>query len=139
MTENVFIEKEVVPNQDLIEEKLLSSSEYLETIRKYIIHSIGDTKEEWKHYGKKIGWLLKKFYKKRNLFFITICDGYFNITFVFGQKAFDAVQDSKISSELKIELAGARKYAEGRGLKIKVESANYLKDIEKLIVIKIEN
>ena len=139
MVENVLIEKEVIPDQNLIERKLLENSVHLESIRNFILNSFGETNEEWKHYGEKIGWLLKKFYKKRNLFFITICEGYFNITFVFGQKAFDIIEDSKISSELKTELAGARKYAEGRGLNIKVESAHYLKDIEKLIVIKIEN
>ena len=112
MVENVLIEKEVIPDQNLIERKLLENSVHLESIRNFILNSFGETNEEWKHYGEKIGWLLKKFYKKRNLFFITICEGYFNITFVFGQKAFDIIEDSKISSELKTELAGARKYAE---------------------------
>ncbi len=139
MIENIFTEKEVIPTQELIENKLVSNSSHLGSIRRFISSSIGETNEEWKYYGKKNGWLLKKFYKKRNLFFINICEGYFNITFVLGQKAFNTIFESDISTELKTELAGARKYAEGRGLKIKVDDAKYLTDIEKLIMIKINN
>ena len=47
--------------------------------------------------------------------------------------------DSDLSAELKSELEGARKYAEGRGLGIIVDGPAYLEDIKKLIRIKIEN
>jgi len=34
-----------------------------------MINQYGPLTEEWKYYGKKTGWVLKYFYKKRNLFF----------------------------------------------------------------------
>lgn len=72
----------------------------------------------------------------RNLFFITICNGYFNLTFVFGDKAVGSIGDSAISPSLKTALMEARKFAEGRGLSIKVEDDKYLSDIKMLLQIK---
>ena len=137
MSENVFLLKEVKPTEELIKANLLDNYSQLEEIRKFIDDTLGETQEEWKNYGKKIGWLLKKLYKKRNLFFITICSGYFKVTFVFGDKAVNSIVDSTISPTLKTALMEAMKYAEGRGLSIKVEDDKYLADIKMLLQIKV--
>ena len=139
MNDKVFMVKEEMPTDEMVSEKLLSVYPHLENIRQHILETLGETREEWKYYGKKIGWTLKTFYKKRNLFFIGIYEGYFMITFVFGEKAYRVIMDSGLSAELKSELEGARKYAEGRGLGIRVDGPAYLEDIKKLIRIKIEN
>jgi hypothetical protein len=139
MSENVFLSKDVKPTEELIKANLIDNYSQIEEIRKFIDDTFGETLEEWKNYGKKIGWLLKKLYKKRNLFFITICDGYFNVTFVFGDKAVNSIVDSAVSTSLKTALMEARKYAEGSGLSIKVEDGKYLPDIKMLLQIKVNN
>ena len=137
--EKVFIIKETMPDEEMINETLGSNYAHLEAIRQFIAEEIGDTSEEWKFYGKKLGWTLKKFYKKRNLFFIGIYRGYFKISFVFGERAAENVFNSGISAALKKELSEARKYAEGRGISINVENDGYLDDIKELIRIKVRN
>ena len=137
--EKVFIIKETMPNEEMINEVLGSNYAHLQEIRLFIAEEIGDTTEEWKFYGKKLGWTLKKFYKKRNLFFIGIYRGYFKISFVFGERAAENVFNSGISAALKKELSEARKYAEGRGLSINVDNDGYLDDIKELIRIKVRN
>ena len=139
MSEKVFMVKEEMPTEEMISEKLSAVYFQLESIRQHLLDTLGETREEWKFYGKKSGWVLKTFRKKRNLFFIGIYEGYFRITFVFGEKAFKVIMDSDLSAELKSELEGARKYAEGRGLGINVDGPAYMEDIKKLIRIKIEN
>ena len=139
MSENQFKEKNLVPDEQSIRETLKSNYVHLEAIRSFISESIGETKEEWKYYGAKYGWNLKNFYKKRNLYFISMYDGYFKISFVFGERAFNAIMESDITTALKQELSEARKYAEGRGLSIDVRDDMYLDDIKKLLQIKINN
>jgi hypothetical protein len=139
MSENQFKEKNLVPDEQSIRETLKSNYIHLEAIRSYIAGSIGETKEEWKYYGAKYGWNLKNFYKKRNLYFIGMYDGYFKISFVFGERAFNAIMGSEISADLKTELSKARKYAEGRGLSIDVHDDTNLNDIKKLLQIKVKN
>jgi len=137
--EKVFFIKEVIPDEDMINEALGSNYAHLQAIRRFISEEIGNTNEEWKYYGKKLGWTLKKFYKNRNLFFIGIYKGYFKIAFVFGERAAQNVYDSGISSVLKKELSEARQYAEGRGISINVDNDGTLDDIKELIRIKVRN
>jgi hypothetical protein len=137
MSENQFKSKDEVPDDNLVKEKLQSNFSNLEAIRSYISETIGETTEEWKFYGVKYGWNLKKFLKKRNLFFIGIYEGFFKISFVFGESAFHAVMESDISADLKTALSQARKYAEGRGLSIDVHDDTSLNDIKKLLQIKV--
>jgi uncharacterized protein DUF3788 len=66
-------------------------------------------------------------------------DGYFEVAFVFGQKATDMVVDSNVDQEIKNNLLNARKYAEGRGVKVVVKNETVYNDIKKLINIKMEN
>jgi len=139
MSENILLEKEVIPDDKLLKEKLASTYSYLTEIRQIVNETVGETTEEWKHYGKKYGWQLKNLFKKRNLYFIIICDGFFKIIFVFGDKAVSAIQKENISQNLKDELLAAKKYVEGRGLSIIVKDKKYLSDIKKLIEIKIKN
>jgi len=139
MSENIFLKKEIAPNDTLVEKKLGSNYKYLKEIRKFVKEIVDEPIEEWKYCRKKNGWLLKTLFKKRNLFFINICDDFFKITFVFGDKAINAVKDENISQVLIDKLLSTRKYAERRGLTIPVKSGKYLLDIQKLINIKINN
>jgi hypothetical protein len=137
--EKVFNIKDAIPDEEMVRKALGSSYAYLENIRQFINEEIGETVEEWKFYGQKLGWTLKKFFKKRNLFFIGMYPGYFRIAFVFGERAANNVFDSDIAEALKKELSEARKYAEGRGINIKVDDDTYLDDIKELIRIKVKN
>ena len=139
MTENKFLEKEPIPNDDLLKKTIGLTFKHLEDIRTNIREHYGETTEEWKYYGKKYGWTLKTLLKKRNLFFITACDGSFNMAFVFGDRAVNEIEKSDISPDLAEQVLSARKYAEGRGLTIQVKDDKYLKDIKELIDIKINN
>lgn len=137
--EKLFLTRENIPDDEKLRSILGNKFKYIEDIRHFISDHYGKTTEEWKYYGQKNGWLLKKFLKKRNLFFISVFDGYFIITMVFGEKAMRAIEASSIKQELKDELAAARKYAEGTGLGIRVSDETYMDDIKILLRIKIEN
>lgn len=91
----------------------------------------------WKHSGAKFGWGFRISDKKRVLVYLLPRDGFFKVALVFGQKATEAVLGSEIDKGIREELAGARPYAEGRGIRIEVRDAYLLDDIQELIKIKI--
>ena len=101
MAEKQFTVKNEPPSEVHIKEILKDSYLVLEAIRIFIRENVGETVEEWKYYGINNGWVLKTFLKKRNLFFIVIYDGYFRISFVFGDKAGDSILESNVSDETK--------------------------------------
>jgi len=139
MTSKIFIDKFIKPNDQKLRQTLGTSYKYWEELKHSLEDEYGELIEEWKYYGQKIGWTLKLFYKKRNLFFFTAGDKYFRISFVFGDKAVAAIKQSGLPKKLIDEVKNAKKYVEGRGLRIEIKKRNDVNNIKKLVAIKISN
>jgi len=139
MSEVIFNDKNKKPGNKILTDKIRKNFNYWEEIKKHVKEKYDNISEEWKFYGKNYGWQLKTFLKKRNLFFLIPYENFFNIVFVFGNKAVEEIEISKISKELIDKVVNAKKYAEGRGLLIEVKNKKYIADIKKLIEIKINN
>lgn len=139
MTDNIFTNKLEQPDDETLSTALGKSYKHWKEIKKHINDNYGTCTEEWKFYGQKIGWSLKIFLKKRNLFFVTVCKGFFRISFVLGDKAAAAAEQSKLPKPIIEELVGAKKYAEGRGIRIEVKSQKDIETIKQLVDIKVEN
>lgn len=139
MEQSVFINKAVIPGNSDIKTVLFESFEFWNEIKGFVTEKIPMAKEEWSYPGKKYGWSFRLKDKKRTIIYLLPRDGYFKVAFVFGQKATDAIMNSDISNQIKNELAAARLYAEGRGIRIDVKNNSSLCDIKKLIIIKLDN
>ncbi len=139
METSVFKEKSNQPTNDLLLKTLEEKWKLWEAIKQHIKEKHGDTTEEWRFYSVKYGWTLKTLLKKRNLFFFAPLNGYFRVTFVFGDKAVTAVEKSDLSENIKSELKNARKYVEGRGIRIEVKNQDDVENVKKLIDIKVSN
>ena len=139
MSEVILNDKNKKPGNKILADKIGKNFNYWEDIRKHVKEKYENISEEWKFYGKNYGWQLKIFLKKRNLFFLIPHENFFNIVFVFGNKAVEEIEKSKISNELIDKVVNAKKYAEGRGLLIEVKNKKYIADIKKLMEIKINN
>ena len=66
-------------------------------------------------------------------------EGFFIAAMVFGQKGTDQILNSGISNEIKEELMKSKVYMERRVIRIEVRDQRLLKDIKKLVEIKIAN
>jgi hypothetical protein len=135
----VFTDKSVKTNDRRLSQALGEKAKLWEAIKQHIKQEYGEATEEWKFYNPKSGWTLKVLLKKRNLFFFAPLDGFFRIAFVFGDKAVSAVEKSDLPEEIKNELRNARKYAEGRGIRIEVKLRKDVENVKKLIDIKVAN
>ena len=65
--------------------------------------------------------------------------GYFLASFALGEKAVKAVHESDLPVSVLDAVDGARKYAEGRGVRLEVRSAQDVRKVEKLAIIKMAN
>ena len=108
-------------------------------IKSHIRVEYGELIEEWKYYGLKSGWILKSLNKKRNLFFLIPCQKYFRIAFVFGDRAVAAIEKSGLPATMIEEIKTAKKYAEGRGLRLEVRKRGDVEHVKKLVAIKVMN
>ena len=139
MRDYLFLDKSTQPTERQLKDAIADTYEYWDEIKDRITELYGDTKGEWKFYSKKSGWTLKTLLKKRNLFFFQPFANYFSLTFIFGDKAVNVIEESDVSEAFKRVLRDAKKYAEGRGLLVKVKTRNDLTDVNKLIDIKVKN
>ena len=139
MAASVFEDKDTMPDDKMLAEALGKSNRLWWGIKKHLKAEYGELIEEWKFYGQKSGWILKTLRKKRNLFFFIPLKGSFQVSFIFGDKAVAAVEKSDLPKGLITELKSARKYAEGRGLRIDVKNSTDVEHIKKLVEIKVNN
>ena len=136
MLEIILNDKNTKPTDAVFKSKVGSAFKYYKEIENHILKNYDSIKKEWKYYGQKNGWLLKIFYKNRNLLFIIPSKSFFRIVFVFGDRAVKTIEESEIKDYLKEAIKAARKYAEGRSLSIDIKDDIYIEDIKSLIEIK---
>ena len=139
MAVSVFGDKATKPTGQMLAKTLGKSNRLWQEINKHLKAEYGELTEEWKFYGQKSGWILKTLRKKRNLFFFIPLEGSFRVSFVFGDRAVAAAEQSGLPQGLITTLKNARKYAEGRGLQIDVKQPADVKNIMKLVKIKVDN
>ncbi len=139
MAASVFDDKASKPTAQELARVLGESNGLWKGIKKHLKAEYGELTEDWKFYGAKSGWILKTLRKKRNLFFFLPLEGSFKVSFVFGDKAVAAAEESDLPKDLIKTLKNARKYAEGRGLQIEVKGPADVENIKKLVEIKVNN
>jgi len=93
---------------------------YLNELKNSLNQKYGSLSEEWKFYGQKSGWTMKLLLGKRNLFFLIPKENCFDISLVFGEKAFSIIEKIDLPKEIIEKLQNAEKYSEGRGLTVEV-------------------
>ena len=139
MARSVFDDKTKPPDDKSLGRALKDTRSVWEEIITHLDAEYGEIRKEWKHYSQKSGWVVKVIQKKRTLFYLIPHDGYFDLAFVFGDKAVAAAEQSTLPKKMLAELRDARRYVEGRGLSVPVKSSRALKSIKTLVAIKLAN
>jgi hypothetical protein len=129
-------DKSLKPDDQILSVALGASFKSWTEIKNAITEEHGTTREEWKYYGAKSGWVLKLLLKKRNLFFLIPGDKHFTLGFVFGDRAVEAIEKSSLPPAMIREVRDARRYAEGRGLRIDVRNRTHVSHVLNLVDIK---
>jgi hypothetical protein len=70
---------------------------------------------------------------------MTPCKGYFLASFALGEKAAKAAHESDLPADVLAVIDGAKKYAEGRGVRLEVRSAKDVSHIVTIAAIKMAN
>ena len=95
--------------------------------------------QEWNFSGAKWGWSMRLKQKKRTVLYMTPCKAHFLVGFVLGEKAVKAALESDLPDSILTVIDEAKKYAEGRGVRIEIRNTKDLKIIKGLAEIKMAN
>ena len=94
---------------------------------------------EWGFTSNKTGWGLRLKREKRTILYMIPCEGYFVASFALGEKAVKAARETDLPISVLEVIDAAKKYAEGRGVRLEVRSAEDVRNVAKLAVVKIAN
>jgi len=134
---SIFTDKATIPTQKDLEIALGNTCNIWQYLSDFTKKQYPEAIEEWNFSSEKFGWSFRLKDKKRVLIYLLPRDQYFKVAFVFGDKATDAILESTIAESIKSDIKAAKKYAEGRGIRIEVKDQMLVADIEKLITIKV--
>jgi hypothetical protein len=95
--------------------------------------------EKWTFAGQKWGWSLQLKQKKRTILYMTPREKHFSAGFALGERAVKAAHESDLPDSVLAIIDSARKYAEGRGVRIEVRTRKDLENTKKLAAIKMAN
>jgi len=136
MPTSIFDNKEIVPNDEDLEDVLKSSLDTYNKLISYLENNYGQLTNEWKFYSKKAGWTLRISNKKRNLLFLSPNEDYFLVTLNMGVKVSKMVLDSDVSDNTNELIKEAKVYAEGISILVEVRNEEDLEDIKTILNIR---
>lgn len=134
---NAFIGRNSQPSRSEVQAALGSSAEAWAQFVEWMEHEEGITTEEWKSDGPKYGWSLRLKRRDRTIVYLAPCGGCFRAAFVLGDRAMEAVRQTKFPEKVAELIAGSPHYPEGTGIRLIVERPEDLAPIRKLAEIKL--
>jgi uncharacterized protein DUF3788 len=137
MPSNVFTDKSLKPGVQDLHNALGKTFSLWSDIAEYVFKKYPDANDEWAYPGKNFGWNYRIKDARRVIIYMMPGEKFFRVSLVFGSKATDEAMICKISKEIKDLISSAKVYAEGRGFRIDVKNKKTVKEIKKLIDIKL--
>ena len=139
MALSAFDDKSKKPGKSDLEKTLGRTYTHWNNLMTHIAAEYVPLVEKWSFSGAKWGWSLQLKQKKRTILYLTPGKRYFMVGFVLGEKAVKAAHDSTLPDSILSEIDGARKYAEGRGVRLDIRNKKDLDSVKKLAAIKMAN
>jgi hypothetical protein len=133
----VFLDKSKRPTPEALADALGPAYALWNRVAVHVVEKQPHATEEWKFSGAQTGWSFRLKDAKRVIVYMLPGDRSFRVSFAFGDEAASAVEVSALPAPLKEELRTAKRYAEGRGLRMDVRGRDDASHAETLIDIKI--
>jgi hypothetical protein len=139
MALSIFDDKSKKPPDDELAKALGRTSKLWDNLKARFISEYNPLTETWKYSGKAWGWSLQLSYKKRTVIYLTPCKGFFHAGFALGEKAVKAARTSDLPASILKMIDDAKKYAEGRAIRLEIRSSKDVANVQKLVSIKMAN
>jgi hypothetical protein len=136
---SVFDDRSRPPRDDDLAATLGTTFVFWNELKRLMASRFAPLSVEWEFTSKKTGWGLRLRREKRTILYMTPCRGYFMASFALGEKAVKAAHESDLPVSVLGVIDSAKKYAEGRGVRLEVRSAEDVRNVEKLAVVKMAN
>jgi len=108
METRLLREKEVFPTEEVLKESLGKSYVVYNELIRLITHSNTGLTVEWRYYNDGKSWLCKVCYKKKTVFWLSVWDLFFKISFYFTERSIPDIAELKIAESIKDDFIGSK-------------------------------
>jgi len=91
---------------------------------------------EWRFYNDGHRWLFKVTQKAKTICWVSVWDGFYKVSFYFGDKAEDLIVGSDLDKMYKEQFISGKRYGKIRAITVDVDQATKLETIKLLAEIK---
>jgi hypothetical protein len=127
---------ENIPDDELIISLVGKKMVLWKAILKHSAENYKDVSGDWHYYNDGKQWLFKFVQKKKTLFWASIIDESFRITFYFGDKAESVILKSDLPAEVIEGFKNAKRFGSIRPISIVLSEQSDLENVLKLISLK---
>jgi hypothetical protein len=139
MALSAFDDKLKRPSAGDLKRSLGRTSAHWDDLTAHIATEYAPLDETWNFSGANWGWSLRLKRKKRTVLYMTPCKGHFLVGFVLGEKAVKAAHESGLPDSVLTVIDQAKKYVEGRSVRIEIRNKKDIAIAKKLAAIKMAN
>jgi hypothetical protein len=132
----VLSDKTVIPTEEIIFRYIGQKEILWKTLMTYISEDHKDITGSWNYYNDGKSWLFKAVQKKKTIFWLTLLDETFKITFYFGDKAEPVIEASSLPRIHKDNFRNGQRYGKIRAISVKMDDLEDINSIKELIGIK---
>lgn len=133
-----FTDKNHQPTQDEITEAIGSRLPAWQELVQFIRHTYPSDEDFRFLYGKRYGWALRFRIRGQLLTSLYPAEGGFTVQINLSQAAIEQTYQMELGGNVQSVIARAHPYPEGRWLFIPVRSADDIRDIHRLLALRVE-
>ena len=137
MDQLVLSDKTQFPTEEIIFSHLGKAKNIWVSFFEYLQENYPDILSEWRYYNDGKSWLMKNTRKKKTVFWLSIQEGTFRITFYFTDRAETAIAGSTIPAEMKKQFKEGKQYGKIRGLTVFFKFKKDIETAKTLLMIKL--
>jgi hypothetical protein len=128
----------VTPDDALIAAILGTKMEWWKTIMDHTMQNYPSVTPVWRYYNDGKQWLFRLLKKKDTIFWTTLFEDTFRITFYFPDRVEPLIEASNLPEKMKEDFFNGHRYGKIRGLTVKVESKQDIDKVLELVAIKFQ-
>lgn len=126
----------VFPGPEVLKDSLKDAYTIYEEFMSSITGLEYELAPEWRYYNDGKVWLCKVIYKKKTIFWLSVWDEFFKVSFYFTKVTSKGVTDLTIRKSIKDKLISSKPVGKLIPLVVDVRKKEQLKDILKLVSYK---
>ena len=128
----------VFPDDVLLKNLIGEKMEWWNEIVEHTTQHYPSVTPVWRYYNDGKQWLFRLLQKKETIFWTSLIDDTFRITFYLTDKYEPLVLESRLPDEIKSGFVSAKRYGKLRGITIRMDKPADIEAIKELTAIKLQ-